>query len=71
MNLQRQGLGLLLLNKVLEERRLKAFECAFDKPTDAMISFLSKNYCLYTPLRQHNHFVIFPEFFSTIKSHSD
>lgn len=60
---QRQGFGYLLLSHVLSEKSICIDQCAFDRPTSAMLSFLSKHFNLKRPREQHNRFVIFDEFF--------
>ncbi|RWS14504.1 alpha-tubulin N-acetyltransferase-like isoform X2 [Dinothrombium tinctorium] len=49
---------------MLNHENIKPKKCAIDRPTDAMLSFLSKNFALKNPLKQHNHFVIFDGFFA-------
>ena len=60
---QRRGLGLFLLSQALQEHAITAQRLAFDRPTQAMVSFLQKHFCLQQPLPQHNRFVIFSDFF--------
>ncbi|XP_074605159.1 alpha-tubulin N-acetyltransferase-like [Brevipalpus obovatus] len=62
---QRQGFGYLLISNALKNQSISINRCAFDRPTQAMISFLSKHFNLNEPQRQHNHFVIYKQFFET------
>lgn len=61
--IQRRGIGYLLLSSALKEFAVDAYQLAFDRPTSAMLLFLSKHFGLTNPIEQHNHFVIFAGFF--------
>ena len=49
--------------KVIQNEMINVNQIAFDRPTDAMLSFLKKHFNLNNPIKQHNHFVIFDKFF--------
>ncbi|CAG2102563.1 unnamed protein product [Medioppia subpectinata] len=59
---QRQGLGHLLISSVMKCVSTPADQFAYDRPTQAMLSFLCKHFGLQRPVTQHNHFVIFENF---------
>ncbi|XP_015783367.1 alpha-tubulin N-acetyltransferase 1 [Tetranychus urticae] len=61
---QRQGWGKLLIDAVLRDQSITINNCAFDRPTPVMLSFLGKHFNLATPRKQHNRFVIYDGFFA-------
>lgn len=64
---QRKGLGNFLMKQMISYMSIKSPEqIAFDKPTEAMISFLLKNFNLESPIYQANKYVIFSGFFTFI-----
>ncbi|XP_054153093.1 alpha-tubulin N-acetyltransferase-like [Oppia nitens] len=60
---QRQGLGYFLISLVMKSVSTPAAQFAYDRPTKAMLTFLDKHFGLSRPLPQHNHFIIFENFF--------
>lgn len=61
---QRNGLGLLMLTHAMDKYGVPINKLAFDRPTDAMLSFLRKHFSsLGQPTFHHNRFVTFPGFF--------
>lgn len=66
---QRKGLGCFLMKQMISFLSIKSPEqIAFDKPTEAMIAFLLKNFNLESPIQQANNFVIFPGFFNFVST---
>lgn len=66
---RRKGLGNFLMKNMISFLSIKSpCEIAFDKPTEAMISFLHKNFNLQSPIYQANNYVIFNGFFDAIES---
>lgn len=64
---RRQGFGNFLMKQMISYLSLESpSQIAFDKPTEAMISFLLKNFDLHSPIHQANNYVIFNGFFSYI-----
>ncbi|CAG2177988.1 unnamed protein product, partial [Oppiella nova] len=61
---QRQGLGFVLISSVMRSVSTSAAQFAYDRPTEAMLAFLRKHFGLRQALPQHNHFVIFDDFFT-------
>lgn len=61
---QRKGYGFILFSEILNINGTTAVKCAYDRPSQSMLSFLSKNFALPKPIVQHNHYVIFDGFFS-------
>ncbi|RWS31490.1 hypothetical protein B4U80_04255 [Leptotrombidium deliense] len=60
---RRKGFGFLLFSQMLKFENVKAKNCAIDRPTPCMLSFLKKHFSLENPLPQHNRYVIFDGFF--------
>ena len=61
--IQRQGFGLLIFNQMMSYHQVNPSMIAFDKPTDAMISFLTKHFKdLGEPNETHIKYVIFRSF---------
>jgi alpha-tubulin N-acetyltransferase 1 len=58
-SMQRRGLGLELMQTVLEHENLKPAKMAYDRPSNKLLGFLRKHFCLsnYTP--QSNNFVVY------------
>ena len=65
---QRQGLGAFFFRAVLreeeEEEEGVACRLAYDRPSARLLPFLEKHFGLVGGRRQHNHFMLFPGFFS-------
>lgn len=61
---QRNGLGKILFEAMLKEENSEAAMIAYDRPSEKLLSFLSKHYSLvkYTP--QNNNFVVYEEYFN-------
>ena len=67
---RRQGFGNFLMKQMISYLSIQSpCQIAFDKPTDAMISFLLKNFNLQSPIHQANNYVIFSGFFSFVPDH--
>ena len=62
--IQRKGLGFLLLTHAVSKYGVDLKKIAFDRPTEAMLSFLTKHFPgLSHPTFHYNHFVTFTGFF--------
>lgn len=59
---QREGLGKLLFEAMLQHQGTQAVALAYDRPSGKLLAFLRKHYGLATPQRQANSFVVFPDF---------
>jgi len=68
---QRQGFGHRLFDSMLERESLAASAIAIDKPSESLLSFLSKHYGLANPIWQSTNFVVYPEFFQIIDAEKD
>ena len=63
---QRHGLGAFFLRAVLRHEGLEgAHLLAYDRPSPRLLPFLAKHFGLKNYERQHNHFVLFDEYFSS------
>lgn len=60
---RRKGLGFHLFYSVCNYNHYEPSQFAFDRPTSSMLSFLKRHFRLDKSYKQHNHFVIFDEFF--------
>lgn len=60
---QHRGYGRLLLDAMLHDEHVLPCMLAVDKPSESLLSFLSKRYNLHEPKWQINNFVIYPRFF--------
>ena len=61
---QRHGLGKALLDRLLLSEKLEPCDLALDRPSERLLAFFRKHYCLFYPSHQENHFVVFPSFWS-------
>lgn len=61
---QRNGIGLLLFNTMLQHCNKQAYELAYDRPSHKFLSFLHKHYNLYSYIQQQNNYVIFDQYFT-------
>ena len=66
-NMQRNGFGKVLFEKVLQIEQVEPFQLAIDRPSPKFLGFLRKHYGLFNFRSQTNNFVIFDEFFMTEK----
>jgi len=60
---QNTGVGKQIFDYMLEKEELNPSQLAYDKPNEALLSFLEKNYGLKGPIWQATSFAVFPEFF--------
>nr|XP_016847211.1 PREDICTED: alpha-tubulin N-acetyltransferase 1 isoform X2 [Anolis carolinensis] len=63
-SLQRHGYGKELFHYMLQRERVEPHQLAIDRPSDKLLSFLRKHYCLSDTIPQVNNFVVFQGFFS-------
>jgi alpha-tubulin N-acetyltransferase 1 len=63
-NQQRQGIGEVLFQGMLEGENETPGKLAYDRPSVKLKSFLRKHFALHDECMQHNHFMIFPQFWS-------
>lgn len=64
---QREGHGKDLYDFVLQDQNIEPKMLAYDRPSHKFLSFLSKYYQLKDYFPQSNNFVIFDDYFQTIK----
>ncbi|GAB5036533.1 alpha-tubulin n-acetyltransferase [Nannochloropsis oceanica] len=69
---QRHGLGASFLRAVLRHEGIANAPhlLAYDRPSERLLPFLAKHFGLHKYVPQHNHFVIFDEYFSSSSSSS-
>ncbi|KAF5280558.1 hypothetical protein FQR65_LT00309 [Abscondita terminalis] len=60
---QRQGLGKQLFEHMLQKEQVVPSKLAIDRPSDKLLSFMSKHYGLQNAMRQMNNYVVFDGFF--------
>ena len=60
---QRTGCGKMLFEAMLRREEAQPRYLAIDRPSEKLISFLRKHYCLNTIIPQVNNYVIFSGFF--------
>ncbi|TFJ80796.1 hypothetical protein NSK_007973 [Nannochloropsis salina CCMP1776] len=66
---QRKGLGASLLRLALSHEGISGPHClAFDRPSPRLLPFLAKNFALKKHRAQHNHFLVYDDFFSPLPS---
>ncbi|XP_060615348.2 alpha-tubulin N-acetyltransferase 1 isoform X1 [Anolis sagrei] len=63
-SLQRHGYGKELFHYMLQRERVEPHQLAIDRPSEKLLSFLRKHYCLSDTIPQVNNFVVFQGFFS-------
>nr|NP_001261628.1 alpha-tubulin acetylase, isoform F [Drosophila melanogaster]NP_729489.1 alpha-tubulin acetylase, isoform B [Drosophila melanogaster]AAF50276.1 alpha-tubulin acetylase, isoform B [Drosophila melanogaster]AGB94323.1 alpha-tubulin acetylase, isoform F [Drosophila melanogaster] len=61
---QRAGLGKRLFQTMLNEEQWTARKCSVDRPSEKLLSFLSKHYGLKRIIPQANNFVLYEGFFN-------
>ncbi|XP_076864563.1 alpha-tubulin N-acetyltransferase 1 isoform X2 [Brachyhypopomus gauderio] len=62
-SLQRHGYGLELFHFMLEHKKVKAEQMAYDRPSSKFLAFLEKHFDLKHSVPQVNNFVVFDGFF--------
>ncbi|KJH41544.1 hypothetical protein DICVIV_12479 [Dictyocaulus viviparus] len=62
-SVQRKGNGHKLFEFMLKQEATSAISVAIDRPSEALLQFLTKFYGLKKPVWQSTNFVVFPEFF--------
>ncbi|KAI1724367.1 GNAT acetyltransferase, mec-17 domain-containing protein [Ditylenchus destructor] len=67
-SMQKQGYAEVIFNHMLEHEKIEPINCAFDKPSAALLEFLRKHHKLESPIWQVNNFAVFPNFFVNLKS---
>jgi len=66
---QRKGLGASLLRLALSHEGISGPHClAFDRPSPRLLPFLAKHFALKKHRAQHNHFLVYDDFFSPFPS---
>ncbi|XP_042303281.1 alpha-tubulin N-acetyltransferase 1 isoform X2 [Sceloporus undulatus] len=63
-SLQRHGYGKELFEYMLQRERVEPHQLAIDRPSEKLLSFLRKHYCLSDTIPQVNNFVVFQGFFN-------
>ena len=64
-SIQRQGIGKQLFEMALSYYDTPPAKLAYDKPSNKLLSFLSKHYGLKRFVPQPNNFVVFSQYFTT------
>ncbi|CAH1185489.1 unnamed protein product [Phyllotreta striolata] len=60
---QRNGLGKVLFEHMLQKEGIAPVQMAIDRPSDKLLGFLNKHYSLRDPVKQMNNYVVFDDFF--------
>ncbi|KAB0796250.1 hypothetical protein PPYR_10311 [Photinus pyralis] len=65
---QRTGLGKQLFEHMLKKESVEPAKLAIDRPSEKLLSFMTKHYGLEAPMRQMNNYVVFDGFFPEVGS---
>lgn len=65
---QRQGLGHMLFRSMLEQEKKRPCQLGYDKPSNKLLSFMSKYYNLRSYNDQANQFVVYNDYFVDAKN---
>lgn len=65
---QRTGLGKQLFEHMLKKESAQPANLAIDRPSEKLLSFMTKHYGLQAPMRQMNNYVVFDGFFPDVGS---
>lgn len=60
---QRNGLGKVLFEHMLQKEGIAPVQMAIDRPSEKLLGFLNKHYSLKDPVKQMNNYVVFDDFF--------
>ena len=67
-SVQRQGIGKMLFDMMLEDSSVNPEKIAYDRPSEKLLKFLSKHFGLKRYLPQNNNFVVFSQYFNSFSS---
>uniref|UniRef100_A0A914VWM9 Alpha-tubulin N-acetyltransferase n=1 Tax=Plectus sambesii TaxID=2011161 RepID=A0A914VWM9_9BILA len=67
-NRQRHGYGRQLFDFMLHSERLTPEQLALDNPSVTLLAFMTKHFELENAIWQNTNFVVFPQFFRSVKT---
>ncbi|KAG0561282.1 hypothetical protein KC19_9G051500 [Ceratodon purpureus] len=65
---QRQGLGHMMFEFMLEQEKKRPCQLGYDKPSNKLLSFMAKHYNLKNYNSQANQFVVYNDYFEDAKN---
>eukprot|EP00347_Sterkiella_histriomuscorum_P016900 403351420 len=69
-SVQRNGIGKQLFERMLTQEKLQPHKFGYDRPSEKLLSFLSKHYYLKKYVPQANNFVVFSQYFDQAQQSS-